>query len=310
MTASIDRRRLIQAGAVLGVGAGLPLAGCGGSGGAQISAEAVGEGAAVFRGAGGAVVAVQAGDGVLLVDTGAAESADALMRAVRSRFGGRKPIAAFNTHWHYDHTGGDAAAKALGAKVWAHENTRLWLQGDFYSPWEDRHYTPRPEEFWPTDTFYGSGSTVVGGLDVDYIHMKRAHTDGDVVVHIKDADLIVAGGIVSVGVYPTIDWYTGGWIGALVKANEALLALAGPDTRIEPAEGPVVGREHLEKQHDMLATARDRIFAQVRLGKSAEEMLEARVTEGYDAEWGDPAPFVKNVYPGLWAHSNELGQVV
>jgi glyoxylase-like metal-dependent hydrolase (beta-lactamase superfamily II) len=286
-----------------------PLLGCEDGGGA-IAGEAVDGESTLFTGAGGNVFATSTGDGVLLVDTGLAESARALLKAVSRRYQGDRPVAAFNTHWHYDHAGGDAMVREMGARIYAHENTRLWLGGDFYVPWEDRHYTPLPEAALPTDTFYVSGETTIGGRDIAYVHLPRAHTDGDIYVHLRDADIIVAGDLVSVGAYPMLDWYTGGWIGAHAQATEALLEASGPNTRIVPGKGPVVGRDHLEKQHEMLVAVRDRIFAAVRQGKSAREMLEARVTEGFDEEWGDPTQFVMNTYPGLWAHSYEVGQVV
>src|SRR5690606_37958485 len=98
------------------------------------------------------------------------------------------------THWRYDHTGGNAAVRAAGARIFAHENTRLWLDGDFYVPWEDRHYEPRPEAALPTDTFYVSGAVTLGGRTVEYRHCKRACTDGDICVVFPDADVIAAGG--------------------------------------------------------------------------------------------------------------------
>jgi len=200
--------------------------------------------------------------------------------------------------------------KAAGAKIYSHENTRLWLQGDFDVPWQNRHYSPQPEEVWPTDTFYVSGALTVGGRDVDYIHLPRAHTDGDVVVHLKDADILVAGDIVSVGAYPILDYATGGWIGEMCKACDALLEIAGPDTKIVPGSGPVVGKDHLQAQRDMLVAVRERLYAEVRLGKSVQEMLDDRVTEGFDEVWGDPVQFVNLAYPGMWGHSSEIGQVV
>src|SRR5690606_24371310 len=134
--------------------------------------------------------------------------------------------------------------------------------------------------------------------------------DGDIAVHFPDEDVIVAGDLVTVGAYPVLDFSTGGWIGAYSRASQALLDAAGPDTKIVPGYGPVVGRDHLEKQTDMLVTVRERICELVRLGRGAEEMLAAGVTAEYDAEWGDPTAFVTSAYPGLWAHSYEVGRVV
>lgn len=305
----VDRRWLLKSLALTSLGAATAAAGCAPA--SNLASEAVDADSLVLRGAGGNVFVTATSDGPLLVDTGAAADAEDLMRAVSRAHRGAKPVVAFNTHWHYENTGGNAAVKKAGAKIYAHENTRLWLQGDFRSDWQNRHYTPLPQDMWPTDTFhYGGGALSVGGRDVDYRWLPRAHTDGDIYVHLKDADILVVGDLVSTGSYPILDYTTGGWIGELCKACEALLEIAGPDTKIVPGTGPVVGRDHLQAQYDMLEIVRERLYEQCRLGRSPQEMLEARVTEEFDPMWGDPTLFVMNAYPGMWSHAGELGRVV
>lgn len=304
---ALHRRMFLQSAALAAAGAALPWRAAAQG---QISAVPVDENSAVFTGAGANVFATRGADGLILVDTGAKDHAEALRRALGNHFQEGRIDAAFNTHWHYENTGGNTMVRQAGARIFAHENTRLWLDGDFYVPWQDRHYRPLSEEAQPTDTFYESGAVTLGGREVEYVHAKQAHTDGDIYVHFRDADVIVAGDLVSVGAYPVFDWATGGWIGAYSRASQALLDAAGPDTKIVPGVGPVVGRDHLQKQTDMLVTVRERIFELVRLGRSAEEMLAAEVTKEFDAEWGDPTLFVMNTYPGLWAHSYEVGRVV
>lgn len=306
----VDRRWILRSFALGGAGLAASAAGCAPEA-SDVAAVEIDSKTTLFTGAGGNVVATSTGDGLVVVDTGLAENAPDLMKAISRRYRGEKPSVAFNTHWHYAHTGGNELIREAGAKLYAHENTRLWLKGDFESAWENRHYRPLPEPMLPTDTFYyGGGTLSVGERTVDYKWLPRAHTDGDVYVHLKDADILVVGDLVSVGAYPILDYTTGGWIGELTKANEALLALAGPETKIVPGSGPVVGRDHLEAQLEMLTTVRDRLYEHCRLGHSPQEMLEARATEGYDEVWGDPTLFVMNAYPGMWSHAGELGRVV
>lgn len=274
------------------------------------SVQELGSGSAVISGVGGNVFATRGDDGLVLVDTGRAANVADLFGALERQFGDTPMNAAFNTHWHYDHTGGNPALRDVGARIFAHENTRLWLGGDFDVPWENRHYDPLPERALPTDTFYMSGSTVLGGRTVEYRHFKRAHTDGDICVVFPDADVIVAGDLVSVGSYPVLDYATGGWIGEMTEAVGALVEMAGPETRIVPGTGPVVGREHLAAQYEMLIAVRDRLYALLRQGRSAQEMLDARVTAEFDVQWGDPTMFVLNAYPGMWSHSSAVGGIV
>ncbi len=304
------RRDFLRTATCAAAGAALPLRALAQDVGGALSVQALDADTAVISGAGGNVFATRGADGLILVDTGLAEHADALLDALEAHFGERRVATAFNTHWHYANTGGNAAVKQAGARILAHENTRLWLSGDFHVGWEDRHYKPLPEAMLPTDTFYTGGSVTSGGREIAYEHLRRAHTDGDIYVHLRDADIILAGDLVSVGAYPILDYATGGWIGMMSRASEALLAAAGPNTRIVPGLGPVVGREHLEKQTEMLVTVRERIFAMVRRGYGAEDMLAEGATDGFDEEWGDPTLFVTNAYPGLWANSYEIGLVV
>ena len=130
----------------------------------------------------------------------------------------------------------------------AHENTKLWLGGDFFVDWEDRHYAPHPAAMLPNKTFYTSGKLDLGGRNVEYWHLPRAHTDGDVAVFFPDANVLVASDLLSVGRYPVPDYATGGWIGGLIDATQKLLDATDARTRIVAAEGGVYGRAELEAQ--------------------------------------------------------------
>jgi glyoxylase-like metal-dependent hydrolase (beta-lactamase superfamily II) len=308
----MHRRMFLQSAAMAAAGLALPGLTLPGRAQAQgaVTAIPVGADSAVFSGAGANVFATRGADGLILVDTGAEQQSDALRRALGNRFREARIDAAFNTHWHYENTGGNRMAREAGARIFAHENTRLWLDADFYSQWLDRHFMPLPEEAQPTDTFYESGAAALGGREVEYFHHKRSHTDGDIAVHFRDEDVIAAGDLVTVGAYPVFDFSSAGWIGAYSRTSQALLDAAGPDTKIVPGLGPVVGRDHLQKQTEMLTTVRERMFELVRLGRGAEEMLAAEITKEFDAEWGDPTAFIMSAYPGLWAYSYEVGRVV
>ncbi len=187
---------------------------------------------ALFEGAGANVVALATADGLLLVDGGAEAHAAALQSALAERWPGRPVGLLFNTNWRDEHTGANAALRGAGATVMAHENTKLWLGGDFFVDWEDRHYAPHPAAMLPSKTFYTSGNVDFGGRDVEYWHLPRAHTDGDVAVFFREANVLVASDLLSVGRYPVPDYATGGWIGGLVDATQKLLDSTDARTRI------------------------------------------------------------------------------
>jgi len=259
----------------------------------------------LLSGAGGNIVLLPGPDGAAMVDSGSPANSARLVAQVAEHLNGGAVDLLFNTHWHLEHTGGNDAFGHDGAKIIAHENTRLWMGTEYYVDWQDRTYSPRAGAALPTDTFYSSDpqpKTVdVSNERIEYAHLREAHTDGDIYVRFRERNVIVAGGAVSAGAYPVLDFATGGWIGGLMDSTERLLELADSDTLIIPDAGPVRSREHLMAQFDMVSTVRGRIEELMRQGKSAEEMIAARVTAEFDSTWGENhEQFVTNVYGGLW----------
>jgi cyclase len=264
-----------------------------------------------ITGAGGNVVAVTGPDGVLLVDSGVEERSKDLLKAVGKLPGGQHVHTLINTHWHWDHTGGNERLGKDKVKIIAHENTKLWLGADFYCEWQDnRHYTPRPKVALPTETFYTSGQITANGQDIVYGYLPRAHTDSDIYVFFPKANVLVAGGLVSVGAYPVLDYTTGGWIGGIDDASKALVGIANKDTRIVPGIGPVQTYADLQAQSEMLHTMHERLVDLMRKGIGTDDLAAHPPTEEFNAKWGDPQLFLANAYRGMWGHVRELGKIV
>jgi glyoxylase-like metal-dependent hydrolase (beta-lactamase superfamily II) len=265
---------------------------------------------ALVEGAGASVIVLATAAGLLLVDGGAAQHSAAMTRLLAEHWPGRRVEILFNSNWREEHTGANAALRAAGATVMAHENTKLWLGGDFFVEWEHRHYTPRPAAELPNKTFYQSGSVDLGGRRAEYWYVPRAHTDGDVAVFFPDANVLVASDLLSVGRYPVPDYATGGWIGGLVDASKKLLDSTDARTRIVAASGGVYGRAELEAQHEMCTAVRQQAAQAFRVGMSLADFVASRPTAAFDERWGDPRQFLPLVYKGGFAHLRELGGVI
>jgi glyoxylase-like metal-dependent hydrolase (beta-lactamase superfamily II) len=276
----------------------------------EIAASDLADGLVAFAGAGANVVALFGSTGTLLVDGGSADRSKDLLALVAERGGGKPVETLFNTSWRDEHTGSNEALGTAGARILAHENTKLWLGADFFVDWEDRHYGPHPAAALPNKTFYTSGSIDFGGRKIEYLHLPRAHTDGDVAVLFRDQNVVAAGGLVAVGAYPIVDYATGGWIGGLEAATRALLDATDKSTRIVPAFGPVCGRPELEAQLALATAVRERVADAYRKGLSFDEFVATKPTKEFDAQRGDPARFLMLVHKGAWAHIRELGGVI
>ena len=300
MLSSSNRRDFVRT--LIGGAACLPLSR---AAAVPIAAVKLTDSIVQITGAGSNVLMVTGPDGVMLVDGGSAErSADLL------QFVGRPVQTLFNTHWHGDHTGSNEALGKAGAKIIAHENTKLWLGAEFDVDWEKKTYEPRPKAALPNQTFYTSGKMTFGNEPIEYALMAQAHTDGDIYVRFPKSNVLMAGDVVSVGSYPVLDYSTGGWIGGLVNAQKAILDMANAETRIVPGNGPVQTRADVQALYDMCNTMRDRLTKLLKQGMGPKEMVTAAPSKDFDEKWGNPELFILNAYRGLWGHVRELGGIV
>jgi len=261
----------------------------------------------VICGGGGNVTVFSSPEGVLLVDGGSPERSDEVLKLVKQRTGTARVHTLFNTHWHWDQTGSNLALGKAGTRIIAHENTRLWLGTDVDSQWQHRVFKRLPPKARPTQTFYTTGSLSFGGATVDYGYLPQAHTDGDIYVHFKEANVLVAGDVLSVGAYPIIDYCTNGWIGGMVDATQLLRGLCDSSTKVIPGTGIPQAPAALDAEHAMLDALKSKLSDLLAQGMSAKDMLDAAATREFDAQWGDPSLFVANVWPGLVERARELG---
>jgi cyclase len=270
-------------------------------------ATKLGERVTLISGAGNNVIALAGDNGSLLVDAGdAAHAPDVLKLA-------GKVSTVFNTHYHLESTGGNDAMATAGAKIIAHLNSKLWMTQEIIRDWEGgKVYPPRAKAALPTETFRAtSGEMTIGGERIEYGLLTQAHTDGDLFVHFKNANVLAVGDAVQPGRLPTLDWFCGGWIGGMQNAQKALLDRADDQTTIVPASGPVMTKADLQANHATIVRIREKLVGLVKKGQGAQTMIDARAMDEFkDVMPGDAATFLYVAYRGLWAHARELGGIV
>src|SRR5215813_9509075 len=191
-------RRAILKGALGGVlGMTLPPLARDAFGQESLAIVPVREGFVMLTGAGGNVLVRTASAGQVLVDGGAAAFADAVLERLRGLPGGGRVTTLFNTHWHGEQVGGNLAFGRSEATIIAHEKTRAHLATDYYLWGEDRYEKALPAAARPTVTFFTGDQTLAGNERIEYGHLLEAHTDGDVYVFFRDANVLAAGDAIS-----------------------------------------------------------------------------------------------------------------
>jgi len=257
----------------------------------------------VVDGGGSNVLAFFTPDGFVLVDGGAPKSFDRIMASLGAN---AKVNTLFNTHHHVDQTGNNEMF-STGTRIIAHKRTLEWMSADHWIQADDHYEKARPTVARPTETFLTTGSLTAGGEQIDYGHLTLAHTNGDIYVHFRNANLLAVGDVASPLRDPALDYLTGAWIGGRVDSMDVLLTLANEQTRIVPAYGPVLSKVEFKAERDMMEEVRKRLFDRVREGDGPKDMLERGVLKGLARTWNDPYKFLYDAAKGLWAHHDKLG---
>lgn len=249
----------------------------------------------------GNVLIVASDTGVLLVDAQSATRVASLDSAVR-RVSQRPVRLVVNTHYHADHTEGNAHYRALGAAVLAHRAVRVQAAKDtVIADWDSWHRTPLAAGAMPTRDFADSLAFDFGAERVTVLHAPRAHTDGDAIVWLPRANVLHIGDILEVGAPPFIDWWSGGTLDGMVAAIDRVLALVNDATAIVPGHGAVSSAGDLRRYRQMLVTVGERVAAAVRRGEGREALVAARpAREWEDALGGERRAqhFVRLVHAG------------
>lgn len=253
----------------------------------------------VLAGGGGNMALLFGEDGALLVDSGYRQLAEKTAAAVKAVTD--KPIRlVVNTHWHFDHVGGNEPLAKVGAIIVAHENVRKQMSADRHITVIDEDVPAAPPGALPTVTFEESLTIHWGDEEVRIIRVPHAHTDGDSMVFFSKANVLHMGDAWFNGMYTFMDANAGGSLDGVVKAFDTALTLIDEKTVIIPGHGPGADLADLKAYRDMLVTVRDRVRAMKAEGKSRDEVIAAKPTEQYDAKWGkswlDPPTWVGLIY--------------
>lgn len=262
----------------------------------------LGNGVFIFSGDGGNITAIADDASTLLIDSGIDSRVSELSEAIYKATG--RPVTCLvNTHWHFDHTGGNVYFGSGGVTIIAQENVKKRLSSVQDIPFTGIRDGRYPSLALPTVTYASNMALHHGTQQLTLVNYGPSHTDGDTVIYISPANVAAVGDIFSSHVYPIIDLASGGSIDGVIQSLDRILAQTDDQTTIVPGHGPLATRTDLQNYRDMLVQVRQRIEVLSRTGKTMDEVVAAAPTKDFDATWGSgyvtADVFVRMVYSSL-----------
>ena len=256
----------------------------------------------MLSGSGGNITVLSGKQGKLMVDAGIAVSRPRIEAALTAI--SNAPVKyLINTHYHWDHTDGNPWVHDDGATIIATAGTAARVSKSIRVDDWDFTFPPLPAGGVPTEILKANKIYHFDGQTVEVVLVDPAHTDTDLYVVFKEANVAALGDLFWNGVYPFIDNENGGGIDGMIKADDAILARLKDDVILAPGHGPVGTKKQFREFRDMLAGVRDKVAALKKQGKSRDEVVAAKPTAQYDAVYGhfviDPDFFTRIVYDGL-----------
>lgn len=226
----------------------------------------------------GGNVAVSVGDdGMLLVDSLVSGRDKQLLEALKD-IGDGKTRYLLNTHWHGDHTGGNAVLSER-ATIVAHDNVRHYLQHDQKNFFGERKASP--EQAWPVLTFDSTMTVYFNDDTVKLMHYPHGHTNGDAVIYFKKAGVLHMGDTFFKDTFPFVDLTTGGNVLGLAKNIGEIIQSMPKDIKVIPGHGSLASIDDLKRYHQMLLDSITLVKKAIKAGKSIEQLQKQGLGDSF-----------------------------
>ena len=263
----------------------------------QIKTTKLTESIYMLEGAGGNIGVLVGNDGIIIIDDQFAPLTEKIKTAL-SKISSKPVKFVVNTHFHFDHAGGNENFGSQGAIILSHENARRRLTTDYFFEAFKETQKASSYEALPKVTFADSVTFHMNGETVHVFYAKNAHTDGDVIIHFKESNILHCGDVFVRYGFPFIDQGAGGSIDGMIRAIERLIAIANDQTKIIPAHGALSAKKDLIVYKNMLVTVRTRIADGIKQGKTLQQIADSDPMKGYIVivdKWF----FVQSIYNSL-----------
>lgn len=244
----------------------------------DIKLEKVGGNVYALFGQGGNIGVTYGSDGLMIIDT-QFERIVPQIKAKLKTLGSDTPKFVFNTHWHGDHTGGNALFGQNGTII-AHQNVRNRLLSTV-NPRDGKAKEPAPKVALPMITFQKEISMYFNDEEIRAVHYNHAHTDGDTVLFFTKSNVVHMGDQFFAGRFPFVDLSSGGSVPGLLKNIGELIQIIPADAKLIPGHGPVSTMEDLKSYNDMLIDTTLIVRKHMKNGKSLEDIKKAGLPAKY-----------------------------
>jgi glyoxylase-like metal-dependent hydrolase (beta-lactamase superfamily II) len=258
----------------------------------------------VIAGPDGNTVVGVAPDGLVVIDGGRAENAEALLRTIKAEAGARPIKTLVNTGWSPDRTGLNALLGRGETEIVAHINARPWMAyGGIDLVNGGAPIAPLPEAAWPDRLIRDEGGEIAfgdGAIRLGFL--LQANADADLYAWFPEDDVLVTGGAIRSDSWPLIDWGAGGYLGGLDDAGRTLAAVVDDDTTVVPGSGPVMSADELRGQAEMYATLFHTIADLMLNAQSPAEAVAAKPLAALHPEWPNADQFVDRAHRSYRTH--------
>lgn len=256
----------------------------------------LGSGVSMLIGQGGNLGVSVGDDGVFLIDDQYATNAAVNLAKIEELTKG-KPKYLINTHWHFDHAGGNEVFGKAGATIFASDKVRKRLTGEIASVSRGAPAVPAPKVALPVVTFMDGIDFHLNGQTIRAIRAPLpAHTDGDTLIYFVEADILHTGDTYMKDRYPFVDTGSGGTQAGFIAAIEKAVSIAGPNTKVIPGHGELATKADLQAALDMHKGARAAVEAQVKAGKTLEATIAAKPLAQWTPRFGQGGFITDDAY--------------
>ncbi len=254
----------------------------------------LGAGISMLIGQGGNLGLSVGDDGVFLIDDQYVTNAQANLAKIEELAKG-KPKYLINTHWHFDHAGGNEVFANGGATIFASDNVRKRLTNELVTTGRTAQAGPAPRAAWPVVTFVNGIDFHLNGQTIRAIRAPMpAHTDGDTFIYFVEANVLHTGDTYMKDRYPFVDTGSGGTQAGFIAALEKLIEIANPATKVIPGHGELATEADLQAALDMHKGARAAVQAQIAAGKTLEQTVAAKPLAQWTPRFGPAGGFIND----------------